>query len=410
MKDTTKTPPDSACATHAPAAENPRDSAMLTSRERFVRTLDFKTSDPAWIRWGSFIWDNTLAIWQTQGYDGRPLDDACGLDRLVRVDPWYGPVPPFEYQVIEENDLTLTYINHEGILMREFKKDRDTSMPQFLKFPVENETDFDLFAQERLQLNHAQRFSEDWKQQVSSGGRLQGKVGKDEEKVAATGAAGSEEQWPRLCWADRWGGFFGALRNLMGVEGLCYAFYDQPALVEKMMAERAQAIIDITGEVLKHTDFETFWFWEDMAYNHGPLMDPALFRKFALPHYRRVCDWLHSQGIRHIGLDSDGNISSLIPLWIESGINVLWPFEVQAGMDVCEVRKNYGHDLVIMGGINKKEVAKGKEAMRREVDRVMPLIEDGGYIPELDHSIPPDISWPDFCDYLAYLKLRLGRG
>jgi len=412
MKNSYQTVSENDQAIQPLAVDDRGDSAPLSSRERFLRTLEFKTADPAWIRWGSFIWDKTIAIWRTQGYDGRPLDDVWGLDRLVRVDPWYGPVPPFAYQVIEDNDLTVTYINHEGILMREFKQDRDTSMPQFLKFPVENETDFDRFVQERLQLNRGQRFSEDWRRQVSSGGRLQGKVGKDEEEAVAAGGAGvaSEEQWPRLCWADRWGGFFGALRNLMGVEGLCYAFYDQPALVEKMMAERAQAIIDITQEVLKYTAFETFWFWEDMAYNHGPLMDPDLFRKFAFPHYQRVCDWLHRQGIRHIGLDSDGNISRLIPVWIDSGINVLWPFEVQAGMDVCEVRKKYGHDLVIMGGINKKEIAKGNEAMRREVNRVMPLVEDGGYIPELDHSIPPDISWPAFCDYLAYLKHRLGRG
>ena len=67
-------------------------------------------------------------------------------------------------------------------------------------------------------------------------------------------------------------------------------------------------------------------------------------------------------------------------------------------------------DLVIMGGINKKEVAKGGDAMRTEVDRVAPLIEIGGYIPELDHSIPPDISWGHFVEYIDYLKQRLIKG
>jgi hypothetical protein len=46
----------------------------------------------------------------------------------------------------------------------------------------------------------------------------------------------------------------------------------------------------------------------------------------------------------------------------------------------------------------------GSEAMRREVDRVMSLIADGEYIPELDHSIPPDISGLVFCDYIEYLE------
>jgi uroporphyrinogen-III decarboxylase len=89
---------------------------------------------------------------------------------------------------------------------------------------------------------------------------------------------------------------------------------------------------------------------------------------------------------------------------------MLWPFEVQSGMDVLAVRQTYGRDLVIMGGIDKRTLVPGGEVMRREVDRVMPLVEQGGYIPELDHSVPPDISWPNFCEYVAYLKQRLGRG
>jgi uroporphyrinogen decarboxylase len=159
--------------------------------------------------------------------------------------------------------------------------------------------------------------------------------------------------------------------------------------------------------VLKHTSFETFWFWEDMAYNHGPLVGPELFEKFAGKYYRKVCDWLRSKGIKHIGLDSDGDIWKLIPVWVDNGINMLWPFEVQSNMDVLDVRKQYP-DLVIMGGINKKEIAKGGKEMQAEVDRVLPLIEKGGYIPELDHSIPPDIAWPVYCEYIDYMKKQLG--
>ena len=79
-------------------------------------------------------------------------------------------------------------------------------------------------------------------------------------------------------------------------------------------------------------------------------------------------------------------------------------------MDVVEIRRIYGHDLAIAGGINKRAVAAGGDAMRREVDRVMPLVQDGGYFPELDHSAPPDISWGHFGEYMAYLLHRLGRG
>jgi len=397
---------------------------MMTSRERFLRTLEFQPVDVPWVRAYAFVWPETELVWRTQGYEGptlgwhgEGLPQRFGLDELLRVDPWYGPVPPFEYQVIEEDERTKLYINHEGILMREFKEHADTSMPQFVKFPVENLEDFEKFAAERLALNPQERFPREWQEQVRKG-KLRGVAGAAnitavESEANQIGELDDKEnldEHPRLCWADRWGGFFGPLRNMMGLENLCLAFYDNPKLIERMMEERADRIIEITAEVMKYTDFDVFWYWEDMAYNHDSLIDPKLFRKFALKHYRRVNDWLRSQGIKYIGLDSDGNITKLIPLWLESGINMLWPFEVQSGMDVLKVRQTYGHDLVIMGGIDKRALVPGGEVMRREVDRVMPLVEDGGYIPELDHSVPPNISWPNFCEYVEYLKYRLGRG
>ncbi len=383
-----------------------------TSRQRFLDTLEFKPVAKPWARWGAFLWDETVERWKQEGWDGTPLDDYFELDRLVRVDPWYGPVPEFKHEVIAEDAETITYINHEGIVMREFKQHHDMSMPQFVKFPVETEAEFEKFAAERLALHADQRLSPEWKAMVASG-RVQAAVGKGDlradEQVAARHAP-PDEQWPRKCWADRWGGFFGALRNMLGVQNLCMAFYDQPRLIERMMEERAERLIEITAAVLKHTRFEVFWFWEDMAYNGGPLVGPALFRKFAFRHYQRVCDWLRRQGIPHIGLDSDGDIRSLIPLWLDAGIDHLWPFEVQSGMDVVAIRHQYGRRLAIMGGIDKRVLSRGGDAMRREVDRVMPLVEQGGYLPELDHSVPPDVSWKNFCDYITYLKLRLGRG
>ena len=175
------------------------------------------------------------------------------------------------------------------------------------------------------------------------------------------------------------------------------------------MDHLADLMIAVTEEVLKHTQIDVFWFWEDMAYNHGSLVDPRLFRRYALPRYRKVVEFLHSRGIRHIGLDSDGDITELIPVWLDAGINFLWPFEVAAGMDVVAVRKEYGHGLAMGGGIAKQAVAIGGDTMRAEVDRVMPLVDDGGYIPELDHGAPPDITWDRFREYMEYLMERLGR-
>jgi len=361
---------------------------MDTARDRFIQTMRFERPDQPFTVAGG-MWAETAELWRTQGWDGRPLHEIFGTDAYFGVAPYYGPAPDFGYRLVEEDESIRLYVNHEGILMREFKAHRDTSMPQFVKFPVENLADYEQLERERLGLNLELRLTPQWKEGVA--------------KAAAS-------QWPRRCWADRWGGFFGSLRNLMGVEGLCVAFYDDPGLVERMMAQRAELMISLTEQVLRHTRIETFWFWEDMAYNHGSLIDPRLFRKFALPHYRRVVEWLNAQGIRNIGLDSDGDITELIPLWLDAGVNFLWPFEVAAHMDVLEVRKQYGHALAFGGGIPKSAVAEGGETMRRAVDRVMPLMEDGGYIPELDHGAPPDISWKNYREYMEYLLFRMNHG
>jgi uroporphyrinogen decarboxylase len=404
----------------------------MTSRERFLRTLSFEPVDVPWIRAYAFVWPETEAVWRTQGYEGpelgwhgEGLPQRFALDELLRVDPWYGPVPEFELKVIEEDEQTRLYVNHEGILMREFKTHTDTSMPQFVKFPVENRAEFESFAAERLALNPAARFPEDWQRRVAAG-KLHAVAGSANITANADGAAvrtapaapapaasaapAPADDHPRLCWADRWGGFFGSLRNMLGLEGLCRAFYDDPAMVERMMEERADAVIRITEEVMKYTRIDAFWYWEDMAYNHASLVDPKMYRAFAFKHYRRVNDWLRQKGIRHIGLDSDGNISELIPIWVDAGVTHLWPFEVQSGMDVLAVRKRYGRSLALMGGIDKRALTHGKAEIHREIDRVMPLVEEGGYIPELDHSVPPNISWPNFIEYAGYLNHRLGRG
>lgn len=124
----------------------------MTSRERFLHTIRFKPVDFPFVR-AIGGWQETGEKWRKQGWDGTPLHQIFGTDLLLNVGVYYGPVPRFERKIIEEDEATVTFVNHEGIIMREFKEHRDSSMPQFVKFPVENESDFDKLAEERLQVN-----------------------------------------------------------------------------------------------------------------------------------------------------------------------------------------------------------------------------------------------------------------
>jgi len=354
----------------------------MTHRERFLNVLNYRPVDRGIYGVWVWAWPETRQRWISEGYDPK-REPYFRVDTWSWQSGWFRPNPPFERKVVEEDDKTVLYINHEGILMRERKDNPMSSMPQFVRFPVETREDFRRFWAERMQPDLAAR------------------IGKD---YATKLAALRNRDVPLIVLADRWGGFFGPLRNLTGVERLCTLFYDDPAFVEEMMDATADLIIAVMDGVLAHTTVDAFGFWEDMAYTAGPLIGPDMARRFMLPRYRRVVDHLRRRGVEWFSLDSDGDISLLIPVWLDAGINILYPFEVQCGMDVVKVRRQYGRDLRLWFGIDKRALATGPAAIDAELKRVRPLVEQGGYVAGLDHGLPPDVSFGNYCYYMGHLR------
>ncbi len=160
-------------------------------------------------------------------------------------------------------------------------------------------------------------------------------------------------------------------------------------------------------ETLKDRIDMVFW-WEDMAEKHGPCISPRLYKDFLLPHYKKVTGLLEKNKIDRILMDSDGNIKPLLDLIIDAGITGLWPLEVNAGMDAATVRRKYGSKLFLMGNLDKRELAKGGESMRREVDSKVPRLKKmGGYIPGVDHLVHVEFTFQRFKEYADYLKGQL---
>lgn len=360
----------------------------MTDRERFLATMSYRPVDRGvygvWTGW----WPETAERWKAEGADmASPFPRA--RDRWDLHGHWFFPNPPFERTVVEEDEGTVLYVNHEGILMRERKDNPLSSMPQFVRFPVEGREDFRRFRRERFQPDLAARIGADYATRLG---------------------AYRTRDFPLIVISDRWGGFFGGLRGMVGVENLCMLFLDDPAFVEEMMDAVADFIIEMMRRILERTDVDAFVFWEDMAYNHAPLVDPELFGRLAGPRYRRVVDFVRSRGVPHVGLDSDGQVTGLIPVWLDAGIDALYPFERQAGMDVLEVRRRWGRGLRLWFGIDKRTLAQGKKEIDRELERVRPLIEEGGYVAGLDHSCPPDIPYTNFRYYMERLWKTVGGG
>jgi uroporphyrinogen decarboxylase len=151
--------------------------------------------------------------------------------------------------------------------------------------------------------------------------------------------------------------------------------------------------------------FDFVLIWEDMAYKNGSLISPRLVREFMLPYYKRFIEHVRGLGCDIIIVDSDGDVTQLAPLFIEVGVNVMLPFEVQAGMDVRAFRQRYGRNLALIGGLDKRSLTHGRAAIDAEIElRVPELLAGGGYISCLDHTCPPDVSLSAFRYFLQRVR------
>jgi uroporphyrinogen decarboxylase len=197
-------------------------------------------------------------------------------------------------------------------------------------------------------------------------------------------------------------GPFWQLREWCGFEGLCTLMRDDPDLVQEMCEFWAEFVSIVIAPRLRSATcgLDAVTISEDMAFKEHSMISPAMTRRFLLPAYRRWVPQLKASGCRIVDMDSDGYVADLIPIWIEAGITACWPIEVAAGNDIVAYRRVFGRRMAYHGGLDKRALARGGEAMRAELLRVIPpLLEEGGFIPGCDHGVPPDISWPDFVAY-----------
>jgi len=195
---------------------------------------------------------------------------------------------------------------------------------------------------------------------------------------------------------------------VMGAEEALLLMADDPALARDIMEYRTDFMMRVMERALREVRPEWIIFWEDMAYKTASLISPAMFREFMLPRYKRLAQFGRSFGVDVAFVDTDGYVDELIPLFLKAGIRGIYPMEVNAGMDVARLRRKYGRDLLLMGGIDKRALAVGPEAIEAELARCIPVALEGGYIATVDHSLPPDISYANFQYYWRRKKELLG--
>lgn len=200
------------------------------------------------------------------------------------------------------------------------------------------------------------------------------------------------------------GSLYGVIRNWLGLVGASYLQVDDEPLFDEIIDTVGDLCFEVTRTILKAgaTTFDFAHFWEDICFKSGPLINPDAFRAKIGPHYRRIAELVGTAGIDIVSLDCDGKIDDLVPVWLENGVNTMFPIEVGTWKaSIAPWREKYGRAVRGVGGMDKKVFAFDFAAMDAEIERLKPLVDLGGFIPCVDHRIAPDAKWDNvryYCD------------
>ena len=206
------------------------------------------------------------------------------------------------------------------------------------------------------------------------------------------------------------GGLIGVIRDWLGLVNMSYLMVDDEALFDEMAETVGELIYQGTKAVLESgIRFDFAHFWEDVCYKSGPLVNPRMFaRKFG-PKYRRITELLKSHGVKFVSLDCDGKIDDLLPVWLENGVNIMFPIEVGTWQaSIQPWREKYGQELRGVGGVNKYIFAGDYAGIDNEIERLRPLVALGGYIPCPDHALPSDARWENVQYYCERMRKVFG--
>ena len=196
-------------------------------------------------------------------------------------------------------------------------------------------------------------------------------------------------------------GFFWFPRKLFGDEAHLYAFYDYPELYHQICEDLLAWQIKFVDRICQVAKPDFMTIAEDMSYNNGPMLSGDHFREFIMPYYKRLIPEIKKYGTK-VFVDSDGDVSLMLPWLIESGVEGILPLERQAGVDLNAYREKYP-EFMFIGGYDKICMLRGKEDIKKEFDRLLPVIESGRYIPSMDHQTPPGTTLENYRYYVELL-------
>lgn len=352
----------------------------MNDRERFSRVMQYQPVDRLPLMLFEPYEQYGVDQWRKEGLPADISPDThFGIGRIRHAPLNLGPIPPFDQTIISETESEYVQLDWLGATVRR-QKAAPGMYYGYIDHPVKNLADWKSYSR-RLD--------------ASSAGRIPGDLHRIAAELnACTSPVG-------VCFFPF---FFRLGFYTMGMERFMTAFYDQPDLIHKMFAFWSDLILKTLRPVLAVTKIDVAFFGEDLAYKAAPHVSPSLYRDFWLPYQDPIVAELKRHNVPLIAMWTAGNIVPLLPMLMEHGFNATWPLEQQAGMEPAALRRQLGRELRLCGGFAKEALIAGPFAIDREIERLMPVIRDSGFIPAVDDCPPPEVPLSTFAYYIEALR------
>lgn len=374
-------------------------TAIMTSRDRFRRIIRHEMPDRMPYLFGAPR-EATFGAWRKQGLSQEQEES---WEEFIGQDAWeisigktdFGPIPPFEERVLEERGNIRTWIDSWGVKRMDAINQPTTGFAtrRYLEFPVKSPADFEEMKKrfdpqtpERLKPVRGENLRPSFN---PDGYRIGQETTYWEDRIELCSASDQVVSLsvPGLYWTARdWAGF----------EGLSIMVYDQPSLVHEMMEYWTWFIMEMLDEPLSYIKPDQVSINEDMAYKTASMLSPRHIREFMLLRYERLNRFFKEKGVECMVMDSDGHLGQVLQVLHPTGIDGVSPMEIAASNEPQAYLRKYP-TLFIVGGIDKRELRFSRERLRSEVARRYGAAREyGGYIPTVDHGVPPDIPLRNF--------------
>ena len=359
----------------------PRWKGTMTDRERFNRQMHYQSVDRCFnMEFG--YWDQNFTLWKMFTDNGiknnGEADIFFNFDRIAGTGGNNWMCPSFESKIIGVKGDKNIIQNADG-LTAEVPIDGHGTIPKYVGSAVVTPDDWKRVKEEHFSLD-------------APGRKLD---------VAAIKAKHPDDRDYPL--GINCGSMIGKIRDMLTFEGLAYALFDYPEMVEDMVETCCVLVENNLDQLLPAIKFDYASGWEDICFNHGPIVTVPFFRDVVMPRYKRIRKKLDQYGIDIWYTDCDGDVRPILPYLLEGGINCLFPFEVNSCAHPGELLDQYDGQLRIMGGIDKMRLGEGPEAIKAYLKSVEKYVARGGYIPFCDHRCPPNVKEED---YIYYLDLK----